>query len=161
MDTLLLHPDTGPPFDEVRVIAVREVRGMDGYGNLSLCIICAFICMVMILMKEIIFTLFGQKNIMLTNDRVGLSRSAIYLFVLEINHAVEICTSSWTQRTQRLRIILRRLNCVQTTPHRTHTRALLLAADARTPDVMTSLAQGLDDLFVCLEKSFQSWSCLC
>merc|ERR1712011_23571 len=39
-------------------------------------------------MKEIIFTIFGQKNIVLTNDRVGLSRSAIFLFVFVIIHAV-------------------------------------------------------------------------
>jgi len=36
----------------------------------------------------IIFTIFGQKNIVLTNDRVGLSRSAIFLFVFVIIHAV-------------------------------------------------------------------------
>ena len=40
---------------------------------------------------------------------------------------------------------------VQTTPHRTHTRVLFLAAHDRTPDVITRLAQGLDDLFVCLK----------
>ena len=39
-------------------------------------------------MKEIIFTIFGQKNIVLTNDRVGLTRSAMFLFVFIIIHAV-------------------------------------------------------------------------
>ena len=48
---------------------------------------------------------------------------------------------------------------VQTTPHRTHTRALFLAAHARTPDVITRLAQGLT---MCVpQKSFHHWSCLC
>merc|ERR1712086_950491 len=39
-------------------------------------------------MKEIIFTIFGQKSITLTNDRVGLTRSAMFLFVFIIIHAV-------------------------------------------------------------------------
>ena len=41
------------------------------------------------------------------------------------------------------------LQYVQTTPYRTHTRALFLPAHARTPGVITRLAQGLDDLLVC------------
>ena len=46
--------------------------------------------------------------------------------------------------------------CVQTTPHRTHTRALFLDAHARTPDVIARLAQaqGLDASFVCLKSHF-------
>merc|ERR1712028_128168 len=39
-------------------------------------------------MKEIIFTIFGQKNFTLTNDRVGLTRSAMFLFIFIIIHAV-------------------------------------------------------------------------
>merc|ERR1711943_117310 len=39
-------------------------------------------------MKEIIFTIFGQKNITLTNDRKGLTRSAMFLFVFIIIHAI-------------------------------------------------------------------------
>ena len=61
---------------------------MDGYGKVSLCIIGPFIYMVLNFMKEIIFTFFGQKNIVLTKYRVGLSRSAIFLFVFVIVHAV-------------------------------------------------------------------------
>ena len=38
------------------------------------------------------------------------------------------------------------------TLHRMHTRAIFLAAHARTPDVSTHLAPGLDDLFVCLKS---------
>merc|ERR1719380_580934 len=44
--------------------------------------------MVLGFLKEIIFTIFPQKNISLTNDRVGLSRSAMFLFVFLIIHAV-------------------------------------------------------------------------
>merc|ERR1711930_17926 len=44
--------------------------------------------MVLGFMKEIIFTIFGQKNITLTKDRVGLTRSAMFLFVFIIIHAV-------------------------------------------------------------------------
>merc|ERR1712226_1754319 len=44
--------------------------------------------MVLGFLKEIIFTIFGQKNITFTNDRVGLTRSAMFLFVFIIIHAV-------------------------------------------------------------------------
>jgi hypothetical protein len=42
-------------------------------------------------MKEVIFTTFGQKNLVLVNDRKdrkGLTRSAMFLFVFIIIHAV-------------------------------------------------------------------------
>jgi len=39
-------------------------------------------------LKEIIFTIVPQKNVVLTNDRVGLTRSAMFLFVFIIIHAV-------------------------------------------------------------------------
>merc|ERR1711912_11668 len=39
-------------------------------------------------MKEIIFTIFGQKNVILTSDRIGLTRSAMFLFVFIIIHAI-------------------------------------------------------------------------
>ena len=42
---------------------------------------------------------------------------------------------------------------VQTTPHGTDTHAhFFLAAHARTPDVITRVGQGLDDLFVRLKS---------
>ena len=41
-------------------------------------------------MEEIIFTILGQKNFVLTKDRVGLSSSAIFLFVFLTIHAVVI-----------------------------------------------------------------------
>jgi len=39
-------------------------------------------------LKEIIFTIFGQKNITLTNDRTGLTRSGLFMFVFLIIHAI-------------------------------------------------------------------------
>merc|ERR1712091_179139 len=44
--------------------------------------------MVLGFMKEIIFTIFGQKNLSITNDRSGVTRSAIFLFVFIVIHAV-------------------------------------------------------------------------
>merc|ERR1711976_781411 len=48
----------------------------------------ALIYMVLGFMKEILFTIVPQKNIILTNDRSGLTRSAMFLFVFIIIHAV-------------------------------------------------------------------------
>merc|ERR1712051_1002205 len=39
-------------------------------------------------MREILFTIVPQKNIVLTNDRIGLTRSAMFLFIFIIIHAV-------------------------------------------------------------------------
>jgi len=39
-------------------------------------------------MKEILFTIVPQKNITISNDRVGLTRSAMFLFIFIIIHAV-------------------------------------------------------------------------
>ena len=47
---------------------------------------------------------------------------------------------------------------VQMTPHRTHTRALFLAAHATCDHTFGSRAWRFS---VCLEKSFHHWSCLC
>merc|ERR1712070_1072562 len=44
--------------------------------------------MVLGFMKEIIFTIFPQKNISITNDRIGLTRSAMFLFLFIVIHAV-------------------------------------------------------------------------
>jgi len=44
--------------------------------------------MVLGFMKEILFTIFPQKNLTLTNDRVGLTRSAMFLFLFIVIHAV-------------------------------------------------------------------------
>jgi len=60
---------------------------MQGQGKIGGCI-GSLVYMVLGFMKEILFTIFGQKNIVLTNDRVGLTRSAMFLFVFIIIHAV-------------------------------------------------------------------------
>merc|ERR1712228_526151 len=39
-------------------------------------------------MKEILFTIVPQKNLVMTNDRIGLTRSAMFLFIFIIIHAV-------------------------------------------------------------------------
>jgi len=39
-------------------------------------------------MKEVIFTIFPQKNFSMTNDRSGLTRSAMFLFVFIVIHAI-------------------------------------------------------------------------
>merc|ERR1712057_15405 len=61
---------------------------MEGHGKITNCCLGALVYMVLGFMKEIIFTIFGQKNIVLTNDRVGLTRSAMFLFVFIIIHAI-------------------------------------------------------------------------
>jgi cytochrome b involved in lipid metabolism len=48
----------------------------------------AVVYMVMGFMKETLLTIFGQNTIQFTNDRVGLTRSAMFLFVFIIIHAV-------------------------------------------------------------------------
>merc|ERR1711920_1000550 len=48
----------------------------------------AFCYMVLGFLKEIIFTIIPQTNVQLTNDRVGLTRSAMFLFIFIIIHAV-------------------------------------------------------------------------
>merc|ERR1711920_172573 len=48
----------------------------------------AFCYMVLGFLKEIIFTIIPQTNVQLSNDRSGLTRSALFLFVFIIIHAV-------------------------------------------------------------------------
>jgi hypothetical protein len=57
------------------------------FGKIPGCI-GALAYMVLGFMKELLFTIVGQQNIVLTNDRVGLPRSAMFLFVFIIIHAV-------------------------------------------------------------------------
>merc|ERR1719421_369189 len=52
-------------------------------GYFGACLYCLFT-----VLKEVVCTIFGQKNIKFTNDRVGLTRSAIFLIVFIIIHAV-------------------------------------------------------------------------
>merc|ERR1719409_444122 len=64
----------------------RKVR-MQGYGKIPGCF-GALCYMVLGFMKEIVFTIFPQTNITLTNDRIGLTRSAMFLFLFMVIHAI-------------------------------------------------------------------------
>jgi predicted heme/steroid binding protein len=48
----------------------------------------AFCYMVLGFMKEILFTIIPQQNLVITSNRVGLTRSAMFLFIFIIIHAV-------------------------------------------------------------------------
>jgi len=61
---------------------------MDGLGRCEHKWIGALTYMVIGFLKEILFTIFSQKNITFNGDRVGLTRSALFLFVFIIIHAV-------------------------------------------------------------------------
>merc|ERR1712232_707035 len=60
---------------------------MKNHGKIKGCF-GALCYMVLGFMKEIIFTIFPQKNFSVTNDRSGLTRSAMFLFVFIVIHAV-------------------------------------------------------------------------
>merc|ERR1719476_221441 len=64
----------------------RKAR-MEGYGRIPGWI-GALCYTVLGFMKEILFTIIPQKNVVMTNDRVGLTRSAMFLFIFIIIHAV-------------------------------------------------------------------------
>ncbi|CAE8610800.1 unnamed protein product, partial [Polarella glacialis] len=64
----------------------RQIR-MQGEGRIPGWI-GALCYMVLGFMKEILFTIVPQKNITMSNDRVGLTRSAMFLFIFIIIHAV-------------------------------------------------------------------------
>ena len=48
----------------------------------------AILYMVLGFLKEVLFTIVPQKNVVFNGDRVGLTRSAMFLFVFIIIHAV-------------------------------------------------------------------------
>merc|ERR1712066_853285 len=60
---------------------------MGGHGKISGWF-GALLYMALGFMKEIIFTIVPQKNIVLTNDRSGLTRSALFLFLFIVIHAI-------------------------------------------------------------------------
>jgi len=64
----------------------RKVR-MEGEGKISGWL-GATCYMVLAFMREILFTIVPQKNLVMTNDRIGLTRSAMFLFIFIIIHAV-------------------------------------------------------------------------
>merc|ERR1711865_1120575 len=64
-----------------------KAKRMQGYGKIDGWM-GAIMYMIWGFLKETVYTIFGQKNIVLNNDRVGLTRSAMFLFVFIIIHAV-------------------------------------------------------------------------
>merc|ERR1712159_201860 len=66
---------------------VREPKVPDGEGQLGGYVGACFYCMFHVL-REVVNTIFRQKNIVFTNDRLGLTRSAIFLIVFIIIHAI-------------------------------------------------------------------------
>merc|ERR1719478_786089 len=66
---------------------VREPKTQAGEGQLTGWTGACFFCIWAVL-KEVVFTIFSQKNIKFTNDRLGLTRSAIFLIVFIIIHAI-------------------------------------------------------------------------
>merc|ERR1712178_675200 len=66
---------------------VREPKTHEGEGQMGgyagACLYCMFS-----VLKEVIYTIFSQKNINFTNDRLGLTRSAIFLIVFIVIHAI-------------------------------------------------------------------------
>merc|ERR1712193_69121 len=64
----------------------RSAR-MSKHGKIPGCL-GAIVYMAMGFMKDTLLTIFGQNTIQFTNDRVGLTRSAMFLFVFIIIHAV-------------------------------------------------------------------------
>merc|ERR1740120_62869 len=64
----------------------RKVR-MEGEGKISGWL-GATCYMVLAFMRELLFTIVPQKNLVMTNDRIGLTRSAMFLFIFIIIHAV-------------------------------------------------------------------------
>merc|ERR1719245_783929 len=77
---------TGRSRDWSRAENNRKKR-MDGEGKIGGWI-GALAYMVLGFMKEILFTIVPQKNVVLTNDRSGLTRSAMFLFLFIVIHAV-------------------------------------------------------------------------
>merc|ERR1719389_1285211 len=66
---------------------VREPKTHEGEGQLGGYSGACLYCLVSVL-REIFATIFRQKNITFTNDRLGLTRSAVFLIVFIIIHAV-------------------------------------------------------------------------
>merc|ERR1711988_883922 len=66
---------------------VREPKTHEGEGQLGGYPGACQYCLVSVL-REIFATIFAQKNLTFTNDRLGLTRSAVFLIVFIIIHAV-------------------------------------------------------------------------
>ena len=108
-------------------------------------------------------TINGKETCTVRSKRKGLNCCQVHMnpdSICSLAHLSVFC-SFWQFRVQTLATAMKATGGGQTIPHRTHTRALFLAAHARTPDVITRLAQGHGDLFVCVKSHFHHWSCLC
>merc|ERR1719428_2186693 len=68
----------------------NKSKRMQDYGKIPGAV-GALVYMVLGFMKEIIFTIFGQKNIVLTNDRVGLYWSGFGLEANIVEEYVALC----------------------------------------------------------------------
>merc|ERR1719469_67806 len=64
----------------------RKTR-MEGHGKIP-GFLGALCYTVLGFMRELLFTIVPQKNLVMTNDRIGLTRSAMFLFIFIIIHAV-------------------------------------------------------------------------
>merc|ERR1719473_1412214 len=65
----------------------REPKTQEGEGQLGGYPGACLYSLISVL-KEVIYTIFSQKNISFTNDRLGLTRSAIFLVVFIVIHAI-------------------------------------------------------------------------
>ena len=72
-------------FIAVYSVPIRCSNRLDGNGKESTLIIGPSIFEVVGYMKEIIFTIFGQKNFVLAKDRVCLSSSAVFLVCFPVH----------------------------------------------------------------------------
>eukprot|EP00927_Polykrikos_kofoidii_P064404 TRINITY_DN595_c0_g1_i10.p1 TRINITY_DN595_c0_g1~~TRINITY_DN595_c0_g1_i10.p1 ORF type:complete len:1039 (-),score=122.65 TRINITY_DN595_c0_g1_i10:206-3322(-) len=86
-NTAIAKPQSGKKERNWSLKHKNQQLRMQGEGKIHGCF-GALVYMVLGFMKEIIFTIFGQKNIVLTNDRLGLTRSAMFLFVFIVIHAI-------------------------------------------------------------------------
>merc|ERR1712051_565876 len=76
----------GKTKDWGKMVENRKKR-MEGYGKIP-GFLGALCYTVLGFMSEILFTIVPQKNVVLTKDREGLTRSAMFLFIFIIIHAV-------------------------------------------------------------------------
>merc|ERR1712226_1066834 len=78
--------EKGKTKDWVKADKNRKMR-MEGQGKIP-GFLGALCYTVLGFLKEILFTIVPQKNLVMTNDRIGLTRSAMFLFIFIIIHAV-------------------------------------------------------------------------
>ena len=89
--------------------------------------------------------------------KVVFGRLASWNREAECHDTVGYCSAFWC-RVQTVSPAMNATKGAQERPHRTHTRALFLAAHATCDYTFASRALRFSE---CLEKSFHHWSCLC